>query len=108
MPDTVNEKSSATLRVSFFDNAGVAAVPTTITYRIDNDADSAEIKGDTAVSPVASTVNILLTATDNRIIKSTAERELHKVTVTATFGASEQTVSEFKLTVRNLNFHPPP
>jgi hypothetical protein len=108
MADTVNEKSSATLKVEFFDNAGAAAVPTTISYRIDNDADGTEIKDDTAVSPVASTVNILLTATDNRIVNSAVERELHKVTVTATFGANEQTVNEFKLTVRNLNFHPPP
>ena len=53
--DTVNEKSTSIVTLSFADEAGNAVTPTSGTYRIDDVASGTQIKGDTAFAGPART-----------------------------------------------------
>ena len=101
---TVNEDTSARLRVTFFDWDDVAQAPTTATYRVDNVADDAAIRGVTSIATPSSIEDITLVGTtDNKIIDNTLKFERHRVTVSADYGAGDELHSEFEYRVRNLN-----
>lgn len=99
--ETVNERSTAYLQMTFNDKVGASQVPTSITYRIDDKDTGTEIKADTAVSP-AGTVEITLAPEDNRILNSVGRNEWRRVTVRATYGADQQVTGEFLYRVINL------
>lgn len=98
----VNEQSTAYLGVTF-SGLGTSTVPTSISYRIDDQATGQSIRGATAVSPAA-TVQITLDPTDNTLVTPTAPAEVHIVTITAPYGTSEQVVGVFKYQVINLTY----
>jgi hypothetical protein len=97
----VNEGTTAYLQVSFLDKTGALQQPTSITYRIDDAATRTPIRGATSVAP-ASTVEIVLTPSDNAIVSSFARTERHIVTVTGTYGSDDQVVAQFVYEVVNL------
>lgn len=104
MTQSVNERTTAYLSVSFKDKAGALAAPTAVTYRIDCLTSSQAVRGSTAVAP-AGTVEITLTADDNAMRSQSNRSELRRVTVVATYGsASDQLTSEHDYAVTNLQF----
>lgn len=102
MTDEVNEKSTSYLSVTFKDKAGAAAAPASATYRIDCITTGTAIKGDTALTP-AGTVEIAITPNENRIVTPGNARERRRVTVTATYGATDSVSDEFDYDVVNLS-----
>ena len=98
---SVNEKSTAWLTVELKDRNGVAQAPTSLSYRIDNVADGAEIRADTPITPAA-TVVITLTPADNTMQATTKSTERHRVTVVADYGVDDDHNDEYVYTVRNL------
>lgn len=99
--ETVNERSTAYLQMTFKDKVGAAQTPTSISYRIDDKDTGAEIKPETSVSP-ASMVEIVLAPEDNRILNNVGRNEWRRVTVKAPYGASDQVTGEFVYRVINL------
>ena len=77
---TVNEKTSITLTVTFRDENGALVVPSAATYRLDDVGSQTAILAATALS-LASSVNVLITSTQNRILTSTNQSESREVTV---------------------------
>jgi hypothetical protein len=107
LPEVVNEGSQSFLTINFKDQAGEPSTPDSATYRVDEatlaGSVTAEIRDDTAISPIASTVVITLTAADNVIKTASRPYEERVVTVIATYGAAtEQT--EHRYRVKNLRF----
>lgn len=100
--ERVNEQSTAYLTVSFRDKAGTLATPTTISYRIDNIETGQEIRDDTAVTPAASSVEITLTPADNTLADPNRQYAHHRITVVATYGASDAVRAEYAYKVMNL------
>lgn len=99
--DQVNEGSTAYLTVAFADKTGAPAVPASVNYRIDDITNNRVIRAVTALSPAAS-IEITLTPADNAI--SGAAAETHRVTVTASYGASDALNSQYDYQVVNLQF----
>ena len=99
---TVTEKSTAYLTVSFYDKAGALNVPNTITYRIDDVASGLQVRADTSIGTVASSVEITLTATDNAILNANNRSERRRVTVTASYGVADQVADEFYYEIVSL------
>lgn len=97
----VKEKSKARLTVSFFDEDGSAATPSTISYRVDCDTTGNNIRSATSVS-AASVVNIDLDNVDNAMQVHANKREMRRVTVTATFGGTDESNDEFTYEVIGL------
>ncbi len=97
----VNERSTAYLTVCFYDKAGVLATPTRVTYRIDDVTTGQAVRGDTTLG-VANTIEITLTPADSAILNTYGVDELHRVTVIAVYGSSDQLTDEYIYTVKNL------
>ena len=97
----VNEGTTAYLSATFADKTGIAEVPTTVVYRIDDVRSGTEIRGATAVS-AASTVEITLSPADNRILGTAQNYETRRVTVVASYGASDQVTAEYTYRVTPL------
>lgn len=98
---SVNERSSAVLKCSFLDPAGVLAVPAAVSYRVWCTSSGTEIRPDTPVTPAAE-VEILLTSDDTVIVDEAKPHEMRSVFVTASYGAGDQVIEVFRLRVRNL------
>jgi len=103
----IDERTTAYLQVDFLDKDGAAAVPSTVSYRIDDITDAGDyaagtqIRAPTSVSPAAS-VEITLDASDTTILSPASSFERRRVTVTATFGAGDEINSQYFFIVRNL------
>ena len=100
--DEINEGSSGFLPVSFTDKDGVLEAPTSISYRIDDDASGDEVLGDTAIT-AASSIEIPLPPSVNVSI-GTARTQKRLVTVTATYGVDDAIQSVFNYSLINLRF----
>ena len=99
---TVPEKTTAYLTVSFLDKAGAPAIPASVTYRIDCLTTNTAILADTALTPAAS-IEITLTPAQNAIINQANALEAKRVTVKATYGASDALNDEYDYLVKNLS-----
>lgn len=100
--DTVNEKTTSIVTLSFTDEAGNAVTPTSGTYRIDDIASGTQIKGDTSFTPGSSRHELTISDTENAILDADNERELRCVTVSVTYGAGKKCTAEYRYYVLNL------
>lgn len=79
--DTCNERATFTITVSFLDEDEVAVTPDSATYRIDDQASRTNIQSATAISPLSTTVDIIITSDQNHIVRSRKPFEIRTVTV---------------------------
>lgn len=77
----VTESNTAFLPVSFLDDAGDAVAPTAATYRIDDEESETVLKVVTAIAPLSPSVTITIDSTENVIVNSNREYEIHVLTV---------------------------
>lgn len=105
-PATVNEGSSASLIVSFFDADDVAEAPDSLTYRIYDHASGEEIRAETTISPAFAITTIPLTPDDTVIVNSARSQEQRRVTVVASFGVGDALTEEYSFFVKNLRNYP--
>lgn len=79
--DTCNERATFTITISFFDEDAVAVSPDSATYRIDDEASRTNIQPATAISPLSTSVDIIVTSDQNYIVRSRKDYEVRTVTV---------------------------
>ena len=101
--DIIREESTGWLTATFLDKDGVAAVPSTVRYRVDCKTSGTAVRGWASVTP-ASSVEITLTPSDSAIHDATQEFEEHVVTVEATFGVDDEANAEYTYHVKNLDY----
>lgn len=77
----VNERTAFPIGVSFLDEDSVAVVPTSATYRIDDELNRRNIQSSTSFPSLASSVDLWITSDQNFIIKSRSAYEIRTVTV---------------------------
>lgn len=99
--DSVNENSTSYVTSVPRNEDKVNVVPATMSYRIDCLKNKQEILGDTAMTPALS-VKVKIPPSLNYIIDQKNKKEIREVTVTAGFGADDQTVERFNYGVINL------
>jgi hypothetical protein len=103
--ESVSEKSTAYVTVTFLDKDGVAAQPSSATYGIhDVDSDTAIRAAGTSLSPSNGAVEITLNKTDNTMVDSTKAKESRRVTVIAVYGADDELLSEYTYEVIGLKY----
>jgi hypothetical protein len=111
--DIINEKSTGYISVAFFNKDGDAAIPSAVSYRIDDVITGDEIKDDTVVSFPAAVINIVIASSENIIVSPTAEvlyysedgkpLEKHRLTVKSSYGVDDSLNDEFDFYVKNLS-----
>lgn len=98
----VNESSTAHLYATFYDATGALQTPVSVTYRIEDVSTGRLVRDDTSLSPNVE-VEIVLTPEDNSLPEgSSLPCEKRRVTLTATYAASEQITSQYVYRVLNL------
>lgn len=105
-PTLIEGDAGDTLAVSFWtedaDGNRVAAVPTTVEYRVDCLTTGGEVRDWTAVTPAAQAVTIILTADDTAILNDDNLSEHRRVTVTANRGLATTKTQIYQFWVQNL------
>jgi hypothetical protein len=104
--EQVNEQSTAYLTLAFKDKAGALQIPVSATYRIDDAGSRQAVRAPTSISPVAGTVEIKLTPSDNTILNTVGVNDFRIVTVVASYGTDDQLVSEYQYEVLSLPYYP--
>lgn len=99
--DVVNEKTSCIVTASFLDENELAVTPDSFTYRIDDVLSGTAIVGITVIVPGATTYDIAVTSTQNRIINSRKDLETRLVTVEFNYSGRHGT-AEYRYQVKNL------
>lgn len=99
----VNEQSTAYLTVTFRNKAGAAEAPAAAKYRIDDVASGSAVLGETAITPVAATVEVRLTPNNNTLLEAGNPSELRRVTVVGEYGQGDAVTSEYVYEVINLS-----
>ena len=97
----VAEGTTSYLTAIFKDKDGVLAVPTSISYEIEDKETGTPILAATAVAPLADTVEVTISAAQNAMV-GTGDLEDHLITFTAGYGGGEQVTNEYVLTIKNL------
>lgn len=100
---TVNEQTTLIVTVEFFDQDGVAVVPSAATYGLDDVATGKVIvAAGTAFPSLGTTVNLEITSTQNSIVDTTRPFEIHRLTVSATYATTRKVTDEYLFRVTNL------
>ena len=99
---TVNESSTCTFRVRFFDTSDAPATPTTVHYKVYDVSNQRTVRNWTAVS-TAEYVDIQIDAADHDIFDDTKKFQKHTLTVQANQGLATQYSDEFAYTIKNLS-----
>jgi hypothetical protein len=102
MVNEVNEGTTPTIRVSFFDKDGQPVAPAAGTYRIDDERSRRAIKAVTALPTLSYTVDIILGATDTRILNRANSYERRILTVQYDYGSGEHGNDQYTFSVKNL------
>ena len=102
--DEINERTSYTLTISFYDEDNVAVVPTTAVYRIDDVTTGTEIRSSTTCGSVmATSMDVLITHDENSMVAENHTYETRRVTVEFTYGSpTKHGTDEYLYKVRNL------
>jgi hypothetical protein len=106
--DTVNEKSQATLTVSFKDENGTAVIPTKFIYWSKDVVTNTTLKVSTTINPVAASYAITIPSNENRIIDTRKSHEDKKVSVEWYSGVTLIGTADYTYRVNNLSYIPIP
>lgn len=102
MTDTINEGTSAWLTVTFKDQAGANAAPTSATYQVDCLTTGTAVRAATAMGAGAA-VEIALTEDDTAIQLAANATERKRVSVIGSYGAGDKVKAQYDFIVTNLS-----
>lgn len=102
--DSVNERTTLVLTVSFFDEDEVAVTPDLATYRIDSLQGNrgTAVLAATAISPLSTTADLEITSNQNQIIRQRNAYEIKVVTVEFDYDTDKHGTAEYRYKVLNL------
>lgn len=106
MLETFNEGSTGYITLYFYDGDDVPAAPDSFQYRIDCETTGAAIRAWTTVNAPGNTYRLTLTAADTAIQNAGNDTEQRRITVSASYGASDKLNDEVFYAVKNLTHIP--
>lgn len=98
----INESTTLLVDVSFWDEDGVAAIPSSATYRIDDVYSGTVIQAATSMGSMAATITVEITAAQNALIDATQNKEERIITVDWRYGSNRRGTDEYRYVVKNL------
>ena len=100
----VNEESTAYLTVKFYDKTNSLAAPASATWQVHDVESGSILLAEVAIAPIASSVELELTAAINTIVNPMNKEELRRVTVKSTSGVGIQANAEYDYNVIDLSY----
>lgn len=101
--DEVNEKSTYVVVLSFKDENGVAVTPSSLTYRLDDEASGEEVIEDTVVTPVTTSYSVVIPSTSNLILNDDKKFEIKILTASFTYDTDKVGTDEHRYRLKNLS-----
>lgn len=101
----VNERTAFPLAVAFLDEDSLPVVPTSATYRIDDEANKTAILSATNFPSLATTVDLWITSDQNFIIRPRSDFEVRTVTVSYVYESDNgptPATAQYQYRVKNL------
>ncbi|HSW37859.1 MAG TPA: hypothetical protein VLL97_00030 [Acidobacteriota bacterium] len=100
----INEKSTLVVALSFKDEDGADVVPVSAHYRLDDVASGVSIVARTALTSLAATMDLVVTAAQNAIKNGALATERKRLTVEFTYGIdTKAAVADYVYAVKNLS-----
>ncbi len=101
--DSVNEKTTYVVTVSFKDETGAAVTPTQAWYSLYCETTGTEIKAETELMGLAASKDIEITPLENKIQNPASSSEIKVLTVRFTYsGGAKQGTAQYRYAVTNL------
>jgi len=100
--DTFNERSTVLVAVAFRDEDGVAVIPTSASYRLDDVRSGVHIIESTALGSLAASMEIEIPHASNTVLDQRREFEQHRLTVQFDYGSGRRGTNDYVFAVRNL------
>jgi len=103
--EEVNERTTPKVTVAFTDENGAPVVPNNAWYRIDDAFSETAMLAETAISPLASSVDIELTQSDTTILDENNEFEIRRITTRWKYWTGSRwkwDANEYFLKIKNL------
>lgn len=100
--DSVNERTTLVLTISFKDEDDLPVVPSAAHYRIDDVASSTVIKAETALAPLASSIDLEILKGWNSMVAESRPYEIRRVTVEFDYGTGKHGTEEYLYKIVNL------
>jgi hypothetical protein len=98
----MNERSTWITTVSFFDEDNDPVTPDSASYRIDDVSSGTEVREDTDIETLATTVEIEWEPADTAILDDSRMNEKKRLTITWIYDTDKQGTAEYILNVKNL------
>lgn len=102
--NVVNEQSSFSLTISFYDTSGSLAQPTSASYSVNDLTTGSTLLAQTALSPTGGVATVIIDQNANKMISPAQALETHVITVWAIYGANDQITEQYLYQVKNLDF----
>lgn len=99
--DKVVAGTTAYLTVDFKDKDGEPAIPSTVSYKVDNLGTGAVIRASTSATPSSSVEIVLAADVDTASPGPDFTYDVRRVTVTGTYGSTAQVVDYYDFQVIN-------
>jgi hypothetical protein len=96
-PKEINERTTPTIVVTFKDENGNPVIPGAGYYRIDDHLSETEILDETAIPGLDTSVEIVLTQEQTRILDDANEYEIRRLTVRWDYGSDRHGNAEYFL-----------
>jgi len=101
--ETVNEKSTAVIRMWFYNQDRVPAIPTSVSYTLHDESTGDVIIASTPATTMDYTIDIYIGASYNTIVNDARNYETKVLTITWNFGGGISGYAEYKYRVKNLS-----
>uniref|UniRef100_A0A6M3L5V9 Uncharacterized protein n=1 Tax=viral metagenome TaxID=1070528 RepID=A0A6M3L5V9_9ZZZZ len=100
----INERSTLILNIKFYDEDSALVVPDSATYKIDDIGSGTAITASTNITGLASSKDIHITYTENRILAEANQEEIRRVTVVFLYATStKQGTAYYDYKIKNLS-----
>ena len=106
--DTVNERATITINISFYDKDSVLTIPTSFKYKIIDILSGTVIIDTTTVSPGTSVYGLVVPSASNAVLDNTKTFERRRLTVQWYNGAVLTGTAEYIYQIKNFNEVPFP
>ncbi len=105
---TINEGQTSYISLEFTDKNGDPLTPTTISYRIDDEASETNLLPATLVSVPESSIEIRVPPAINELVSQDNSTEIRVATIEATYETEDVVSTDVKWCIRNLKFRERP
>jgi hypothetical protein len=100
--DVINENSSITLNLTYFDDEGQSITPEDVTYKIYDKSSKTYIVNNGTLTALLGESTLIISAARNAMVNTNLKSETRIVTITWTYNGTETDVTQYIYKINNI------